>query len=129
MRRSKNGGFSLIELMVVVAIAAILAAIAYPSYTQYVQRGNLSAVHQAMLNIANLEDQYILQQHQYTDTVGAGGLNYTLPTDVSKNYGITITGSPTTFLITATPQGSMNGTSKQTLDNQGNKAPSSDWEQ
>lgn len=128
MRRSKNGGFSLIELMVVVAIVAILAAIAYPSYTRYVQRGNLSAVHQAMLNIANLEDQYILQQHQYTDTVGAGGLNYTLPADVSKNYTIAITGS-TTFLITAAPQGGMTGTSTQTLDSQGNKVPQSDWEQ
>ena len=39
---SKLRGFTLIELMIVVAIVAILAMIAYPSYTQYVIRSRRS---------------------------------------------------------------------------------------
>ena len=66
--------------------------------------------------------------------MGAGGLNYTPPADVSKSDAIAVPGSGTTnpqtyFLITATPQGGMTGTSTQKLDSQGNKGPQSDWEQ
>ena len=46
-------GFSLIELMIVVAIIAIIAAIAYPSYQNYVQKTKRVEVQAEMLSIAS----------------------------------------------------------------------------
>ena len=52
-------GFTLIELMIVVAIIAILAAIAYPSYQEYVQRTKRVEAQVELMEIANKLASYI----------------------------------------------------------------------
>ena len=59
-------GFTLIELMIVVAIIAVLAAIAYPSYTQYKIRTNRADVQSEMMNIAQRLQSYYVINHNYT---------------------------------------------------------------
>ena len=51
-RKNKDSGFTLIEVMIVVAIIAILAAIAYPSYQEYVKRAHRADAQRLALEMA-----------------------------------------------------------------------------
>lgn len=122
-------GFTLIELMIVVAIVAILASVALPSYRQYIIRGNRAAAQSEMMDIANREQQYILANRVYAT---AAELGYTLPADIAKHYGSAITpdntvGAPPSFIITFTPTGSQASDGVITLNSAGVKTPASKW--
>ena len=64
---SRSKGFTLIEIMIVVAIIGILASIAYPNYVRYIERGYITEAQTALLAGAqNLERCYSLS-NSYTD--------------------------------------------------------------
>jgi type IV pilus assembly protein PilE len=86
MTTTRTRGFTLIELMVVIAVVGTLAAIALPAYRNQVIRTNRSAAQQVMQDMANREEQFRLDARAYTATVGTGGLAITVPGDVSSNY-------------------------------------------
>jgi type IV pilus assembly protein PilA len=68
MMRNRSAGFTLIELMIVVAIIGLLAAIAIPSYVRYVRRSQLT---EATLNLRKMFDgaaAYYIGEH--SDTTG-----------------------------------------------------------
>jgi type IV pilus assembly protein PilE len=68
-RRVAMLGFTLIEVMIVVAIVAILSMIAYPSYTDYIRRGQAQEAPAQLLNYRTLMEQH----YQDTRTYAAGG--------------------------------------------------------
>jgi len=70
MHRQK--GFTLIELMIVVAIIAILAAIALPSYTEYVVRGKITEATATLSDLRVKMEQYYMDNRRYSTTAGGG---------------------------------------------------------
>jgi type IV pilus assembly protein PilE len=126
--RSRRGGFSLIELMIVTAIIGILAMIGIPSYDRYVVRSNRAVAKQFMLSAASKQEQYILDARTYATTIGALGL--TAPAELKSRYTFSIDACAapcTTYTIRATPIGTQAADGTLTLDNLGTKSPADKW--
>ena len=61
----KQSGFSLIELMIVIAIVAILAAVAVPSYQSSVRKTNRQDAREVLLEFASNQEKYRLANSKY----------------------------------------------------------------
>ena len=59
-------GFTLLELMIVVAIVAIISAFAFPSYMEYVVNTKRTAATSALLQIADRQQQFFMDNKTYT---------------------------------------------------------------
>ena len=96
-------GFTLIEMMIVVAVIGILSAIAYPNYTEYVRRGHRAEARAGLLQAAQWLERAATATGLYPTALPA---NLTWATDTSKRYTISIGGPATTstFTLTATPK-------------------------
>lgn len=94
----RSGGFSLIELMIVIAIASILISIAIPSYREYVRRGAIEEVTSALASGRVVDEQFFLDNRTYEDAP--------CPTS-TEQFAITCTSDATTYTITATGSGGM----------------------
>lgn len=97
----KQKGFTLIELMIVVAVVGILMAIAVPSYREYIARG-----HRADTRAGLLQAQQWLERAATATGTYPTALPPTLTwaADATKRYTISIGGPATTstFTLTAT---------------------------
>ena len=65
LKYSRQHGFTLVEIMVVVVIIGILAAIAYPSYTEYVKRGYRTEGQAFLNDVSAREERYFAQNNSY----------------------------------------------------------------
>jgi type IV pilus assembly protein PilA len=63
-------GFTLIELMIVIAIIGILAAIAIPQFSAYRKRSYNSAAQSDLRNAATAQEAYYVDEETYTGTIG-----------------------------------------------------------
>lgn len=65
MKRSSSRGFTLIELMIVVAVIAILGAIAYPSYMDSVRKGWRTEARTALVQEMQQQERFYTQRGKY----------------------------------------------------------------
>lgn len=103
MRQGRRG-FTLTEVMIVVAVIAILAAVAFPSYTDYIRRGKISqATSQLAVERVRLEQLY-QNTRNYGSTATACGVIPVPPSDSSFTFSCDwgAVGTNQGFLLTAT---------------------------
>jgi type IV pilus assembly protein PilE len=67
--KENSKGFTLVELMIVVAIVAILVALALPSYTRYVRKANRGEAQQLLLNWANNQEIWRANDTDYATSI------------------------------------------------------------
>ncbi len=108
MRRMARG-FTLIELMIVVAIMAILATLALYNYNRYGFRARRADGHEILLRVASAEERYFTNFNTYTTDLidpPTAGLGFTTATSEDGYYTVTVVlaNGGASYTLTATPQ-------------------------
>ncbi|KAB7764069.1 type IV pilin protein [Xanthomonas maliensis] len=127
-QRAGANGFTLIELMIVVAVVGILAAVAYPSYSDHIRKSRRAQAKADLVEYSQLLERSHTTNNTYANfKFGNGSTTIQSPREGgTAQYNITLATSQSTFTLTATPQG---GQAKDrcgtlTLNQAGVKTPS-----
>lgn len=108
LRRAR--GFTLMEMMIVVVVVGILAGVALPAYQESLRKGRRTDAKEALMEVANREEQYMLDNSTYVqdmkllgyakDPMESDDKHYTIDRVVDASCGLTTT---TCYVLKATP--------------------------
>lgn len=141
MNKSNTNGFTLIELMIVIAIIGILVSVVMPSYRNYVLESQRNDTQGKLLQILELQERFYLNNFAYTTDLTVLGyptnpfiISYsgapafsvaiqTCPTGSTLYPDITnsLTDLNRCFIVIATPQGDQVNDGGLVIDNRGRK--------
>jgi type IV pilus assembly protein PilE len=139
-RSRRAGGFTLIELMIVLLIMAILGTIATSAYRNYVLRANRTEARAMLLDIQVAQEKFFLQNNQYAQNLAAliaappAGLGMNLSASGATNSGNYTISLPVATANTFTVQAAAAGTQASgdthcptfTIDQAGVRTPQPD---
>ncbi|WP_133478304.1 type IV pilin protein [Cognatilysobacter segetis] len=102
--QTRNSGFTLIEIMIVVVIISILASIAYPAYIKYTIKARRSAGAACLMEQAQFMERYYSTNMGYT---GAALPATGCTTELASHYSFGFSAGPaaTSYTLAATPRG------------------------
>jgi type IV pilus assembly protein PilE len=105
--RARATGFTLIEIMVVLAIVGVLAAIAVPAYSKHVLRSNRSNAQAILMESAQFMERYYTVNNSY---VGATAVSAVVPkgatgSAVKYNVSFSVDPTATVYTLQAVPNG------------------------
>lgn len=107
MPRRGIAGFTLIELMIVVAVVAILSSIAIPAYQDSVRKARRAQAKADLVEYAGLAERFRTANNGYVTPTASFALPYTVSpreTGATAHYDLTLVSTASTFEITATPK-------------------------
>ena len=111
----RQSGMTLIEILIVVVIITILAAVGYPSYGTYITRANRQAAKNVIYRVADLQEQFFLDNRAYAADLTAFGFaaatiglddkgQLTTSGAADRRYTVTMTNNTaTTYTVEAAP--------------------------
>ncbi|WP_454831864.1 type IV pilin protein [Pseudoxanthomonas wuyuanensis] len=98
-------GFTLIELMIVVAVVAILAAVAYPSYQEQVRKSRRAQAKADIVEYAQLAERFFTVNNTYVGFDNGLPIQSPREAGATAHYGLNFATTQSTFTITANAQG------------------------
>ena len=109
-RLQQLNGFTLIEVMIVVAIVAILAAVGLPSYTSHIARAKRADARGQLLQAAQFMQRFYAANDQYAHDRSGNEVSTQIPANLTKSpadgtqiYALAITATTSTYTLTMTP--------------------------
>ncbi len=115
--RAGARGFTLIEVMVVVAIVGVLAAVAYPNYMRHTQRASRANAQAVMMETAQFMERYYSANNTYVDAALVSAVVPKGASGTAVRYNVTFSVTPTAaaYTVRAVPANAQSGDSCGTM--------------
>ena len=112
MKMTNQKGFTLIELMIVIAIVGILAAVALPAYQDYTIRAKIAEPMATLSEAKTSMSEYFVAMGKLPATSTAAGVRTSIGTDITSTMAVASSGN---LEVTLTADASLGDAASQSI--------------